>query len=71
MIPAGSFGVVGERGPELVSGPAQVTPITAGGNVTYNINAVDASSFKQLVARDPQFIHAIAQQGARKVPGRR
>jgi len=70
MIPAGSFGVVGERGPELVSGPAQVTPFT-GGNVTYNINAVDASSFKQLVARDPQFIHAVAQQGGRKVPSRR
>lgn len=71
MIPAGSFGVVGENGPELVSGPAQVTPMNTGSNVTYNINAVDASSFKQLVARDPQFIHAVAQQGARKVPTRR
>lgn len=68
MIPAGSFGVVGENGPELVSGPAQVTPMTAGGNVTYNINAVDAMSFKQLVASDPGFIHAVASQGARKVP---
>ena len=71
MIPAGSFGVVGERGPELVSGPAQVTPLNTGGNVTYNINAVDASSFKSLVARDPGFIHSVAQQGARKVPSRR
>jgi len=71
MIPAGSFGVVGERGPELVSGPAQVTPLTGGGNVTYNINAVDAMSFKQMVARDPGFIHAVASQGARKVPSRR
>lgn len=71
MIPAGSFGVVGERGPELVSGPATVTPMQTGGNVTYNINAVDASSFKQLVARDPQFIHAVATQGARRVPTRR
>lgn len=71
MIPAGSFGVVGERGPELVSGPATVTPIQSGGNVTYNINAVDAASFKTLVARDPQFIHAVATQGARKVPTRR
>ena len=68
MIPAGSFGVVGERGPELVSGPATVTPLSSGGNVTYNINAVDAASFKTLVARDPQFIHAVASQGARKVP---
>jgi lambda family phage tail tape measure protein len=71
MIPAGSFGVVGERGPELVSGPATVTPMGGGGAVTYNINAVDASSFKQMVARDPGFIHAVASQGARKVPARR
>lgn len=71
MIPAGSFGVVGERGPELVSGPATVTPMGGGGAVTYNINAVDASSFKQMVARDPGFIHAVASQGARKVPVRR
>jgi hypothetical protein len=73
MIPAGTFGVTGERGPELVTGPATITPLSAlgGSNVTYNINAVDASSFKQMVARDPQFIHAVATQGARSVPGRR
>jgi len=71
MIPAGSFGVVGEKGPELVSGPATVTPMGGSSNVTYHINAVDASSFKQMVARDPQFIHAVASQGARKVPVRR
>lgn len=71
MIPAGQFGVVGERGPELVTGPAQVTPLTGGGNVTYNINAVDASSFKQLVARDPEFIHAVALKGGRSIPGGR
>lgn len=70
-IPAGSFGVVGERGPELVSGPATVTPMTGASNVTYNIQAVDASSFKQLVARDPGFIHAVAMQGSKAVPTRR
>lgn len=71
MIPAGQFGVVGERGPELVTGPAQVTPMTTGGNVTYNINATDAQSFKQMIARDPGFIHAVASQGARAIPGGR
>lgn len=70
-IPAGQFGVVGERGPELVSGPAQVTPMGGGQTVNYYINAVDAPSFRQLVARDPGFIHAVAQQGAKTVPGRR
>ena len=62
-IPGGKFGVVGERGPELVSGPANVTPMNGGGNVTYNINAVDTDSFRNLVASDPTFIHAVVQQG--------
>ena len=70
MIPAGKFGVVGESGAEFVSGPAQVTPMPAQ-SVTYNINAVDALSFRQLVARDPGFIHAVAAQGARTIPGGR
>jgi len=33
--------------------------------VTYNINAVDAASFKAMIAADPSFIHAVAQQGGR------
>lgn len=70
MIPPNRFGVVGENGPELVSGPANVTPM---GNtqVTYNINAVDARSFRELVATDPQFIYAVSEQGRKSVPGRR
>lgn len=72
LIPGGKFGVVGERGPELVSGPANITPLSGmGGNVTYNINAVDALSFRQLVARDPGFIHAVAQKGGSASPSRR
>ena len=70
-IPGGQVGIVGERGPEFVSGPATVTPM--GGNqnyVTYNINAVDALSFKSMIARDPSFIHAVAMQGAKGTPGR-
>jgi uncharacterized coiled-coil DUF342 family protein len=67
FIPAGTFGVVGERGPELISGPAQVTPMGTS-NVVYNINAVDALSFKQMVAQDPAFIHAVAAQGGRGIP---
>ena len=74
-IPSGQFGVVGENGPELISGPANITPMDnfggSGTQVVYNINAVDAPSFKAMIARDPGFIHAVAQQGARKVPVRR
>jgi lambda family phage tail tape measure protein len=67
---AGKFGVVGERGPELISGPATITPLGMGGStyVTYNINAVDAMSFKQLVAQDPGFMHAVVMQGAKSAP---
>ena len=71
MIPPGRFGVVGENGPELVTGPANVTPNLGAQSIVYNINAVDALSFKQLVASDPGFIHAVASQGARTVPTRR
>ena len=74
FIPAGQFGVVGENGPELVGGPANVEPIlggVGGGNVTYNISAVDALSFRQLVARDPGFIHSVANKGGRAIPSGR
>jgi hypothetical protein len=67
---AGKFGIAGENGPEFIGGPATITPM-GGGSVTYNINAVDAASFKALVAADPGFIHAVAQMGGRSVPSRR
>lgn len=67
-IPGGQFGLVGERGPELIGGPAQVTPMSYGsqtGSVTYNISAVDTNSFNNLLSRDPGFIHAVVMQGAK------
>ena len=73
-LPAGQFGVVGERGPEIINGPANITPLSmgsGGSNVTYNISAVDAMSFKQMIARDPQFIHAVATKGSQGIPVRR
>ena len=69
------YGIVGERGPEIVTGPANITPFDKMAQqpvqVTYNINAVDASSFRALVARDPQFIYNISEQGRRSQPARR
>ena len=65
-IPAGNYGIVGERGPEMVMGPASVRPGASGGrNLNVTINAVDAPSFQQLVARDPEFIYSVAQRGGR------
>jgi lambda family phage tail tape measure protein len=64
--------IVGERGPELfvpnVNGTVVPNSNLGGGtNVTYNIQAVDASSFQALVARDPGFIHAVSEQGRRNL----
>lgn len=69
MIPQGRFGIAGEAGPELIGGPASVTPM--GTSVTYNINAVDAASFKAMIARDPSFLFAVSEQGRRSLPGGR
>jgi lambda family phage tail tape measure protein len=65
--------IVGERGPELflpgVNGSMVPNKdLGGGGTVIYNIQAVDAPSFKALVARDPSFIHAVAMAGARSYP---
>lgn len=75
--PMGKVSVVGEQGPELFV-PKQAGTIIpngalAGGQtvntaVTYNIQAVDASSFRTLLARDPEFIHNVAEQGRRSLP---
>jgi hypothetical protein len=81
---AGQPYIVGEEGPELFIPKASGTVIphgetmammnsggTAmgmGGTVNYNINAVDAPSFQQLVARDPEFIYNVSRAGARRTP---
>jgi tape measure domain-containing protein len=80
-IPVGKWGIAGEAGPELVKGPATITStrdtaaILGGANpygsptmVTYNIQAVDARSFKELVAQDPEFIYSVTRAGARRIP---
>jgi lambda family phage tail tape measure protein len=66
--------LVGERGPELFT-PNSGGSITAndqmGTNVVYNINAVDAASFRSMIARDPQFLYNITEVGRRSTPNRR
>jgi lambda family phage tail tape measure protein len=77
--------IVGERGPELfvpqsagkvinnstLKGSGQ-SPSSSGGQTTvnYNIQAVDAASFRSLVAKDPSFIYAVTEQGRRSQPTR-
>jgi lambda family phage tail tape measure protein len=78
--------IVGERGPEMfvpqsagkiisnsaLKGSGQNSSSMGGGQtvVNYNIQAVDASSFRSLVAKDPSFIYAVTEQGRRSQPTR-
>jgi lambda family phage tail tape measure protein len=73
IVPTNGPVIVGERGPELLVGASgnRVIPnnaLSSGGSVTYNISAVDARSFKELVASDPSFIYAVTEQGRKTVP---
>ena len=73
--------LIGERGPELFvpNNAGRIIPnnrLGDGGGgtqvinnaVTYSIQAVDASSFRSMLARDPEFIHNVAEQGRRQMP---
>lgn len=67
--------LVGEMGPEIFTplGSGTITSnassnLGGGQAVTYNINAVDARSFKQLVAEDPEFIYSVTRLGERRLP---
>ena len=75
-IPTNGPVLVGEGGPEIISGAAgkTVTPNSEINNastthVTYNINAVDSRSFQQMIAQDPSFIYAVTVRGQNMIPG--
>lgn len=70
--------IVGERGPELfvprtlgtVVPTEQLGSIGGATNVIYNISAVDALSFRQMVARDPEFLYSVTERGRQAIPRR-
>jgi phage-related minor tail protein len=69
--------MVGESGRELFvpNSAGKIVPGDMMGsqpvNVTYNINATDAQSFRTMIARDPQFIYNVTEAGRRSQPSRR
>lgn len=81
-VSAGSPYIIGEKGPELFM-PRQSGTIIPNGQlsamgsnggsqlVTYNIQAVDALSFRQMLARDPEFLYNLTEQTRRGIPSRR
>ena len=71
--------IIGERGPELFVPRTAGTVIPnnqLGGNqivnnstaVSYQIHAVDAASFKTMLARDPEYLYQVTQAGRRNLP---
>jgi lambda family phage tail tape measure protein len=78
VFPGGAY-MVGERGPEMMIPRTAGTIIpneALGGSsnqtmVTYNIQAVDATSFRQMLARDPEFLYAVTEKGRSSMPGGR
>lgn len=58
----GQIGLVGENGPELISGPANITPMSGmGGAVTININAIDTQTGTQFLLDNKGSIEGIIQ----------
>lgn len=73
FIPPGKAGIVGEAGPELVSGPARVTPMAAAGGVVnnyynYNISALDARSVAQLFSENRRTLLGVTEQARKEMP---
>lgn len=76
--PVGRPSIVGERGPEMFIPRAAGLIVPNGGfggggstNVTYNIQAADAASFRNMIARDPEFLYSVTEKGRSSLPGGR
>ena len=63
-LSAGKVGIVGESGPELISGPANITPMDeAGGGTTvvFNLNSIDTQTGTQFLLDNRKNIEGIIQ----------
>jgi len=65
--------IVGEKGPELfiprgASGDIVANGAMGGVTNIYNISAVDTQSFRQALAKDPEYLFNLTQSGARRMP---
>ena len=76
-VSSGKTYLVGERGPEMFMPRQAGTIIPNGGfgggstNVTYNIQAADAASFRAMLSRDPEFLYSVTEKGRSSLPGGR
>lgn len=71
-IPGGKFGIVGEEGPEYISGPANITPMNAGLNtnegltVNFNINAISTQDGTAFILEHKKEITGVIQNAYNK-----
>lgn len=79
-LPSGQFGIAGESGPEIVTGPAFISSASdsaammgggGGVNVTFNINAVDSRGIDQLLTERKGFITDLVRSAVEERPTRR
>jgi hypothetical protein len=72
IIGSGKIGLVGENGPELISGPAGITPLnqmSGGGdtfNVNFNISSIDTQSGAEFIMRNKPIITGVIEQAYNK-----
>lgn len=70
-IPMGGYGIVGESGPEVVNGPATVTPIAPGVTNNIYITAMDSQDVMRALSKAPStMIYGMAEKGRRDAGGR-
>jgi len=71
-IPSGKVGIAGEAGAELITGPANVTPLNGemqsggGQNVTININAIDTQTGTQFLLDHKREVEGIIHNAYNK-----
>ena len=68
------MGLVGEAGPEAIIPLDRISEMMGGGGgttVVYNINAVDARSFQQLLAQNPAVLYQLTEQGRKQIGSKR
>ena len=76
FIPPGDVGIVGEAGPEIVSGPANVmsaansAEMLGGSNITINISTIDAMGFDELLTRRRDVITDLVRTAIEERPSR-
>ena len=71
-IPGGTFGLVGENGPEFINGPARITPMnndinsSEGLTVNFNINAISTSDGTSFILEHKKEITGVIQNAYNK-----